>query len=309
MRTFLGIISAAILFLALCCHLKAQATNAQDAFAQTVSSHKAGIDDCLNNLSKKGGSKEERGAAAFSTSFLLDSYDQFARGADKATQQTLAGDAELMGKLCSLHIAYAEYQLEEAKIEANPPAVSALEKAFKQYQSACACLRELRDRETIAREGKRIEEGLTRTIAGLNKYAEWFSRDAFMNPDGKKWEANPAAQAEKLREEIATGTSSASELAICEKALERIMNDIQKATERKDGATALEKMILGARWLTTILQKSPEAFVKNFRNFNIVTRPAMEEARKGYLPEKMREFSRFYEPLKSHYLALTSEKK
>lgn len=310
MRMFLGIIVAVILLQA-----SASLSSAQDAgnppvpFEQTVRDYKTKIDDCLTGLSKKDASREERGAAVFSTSYCLESYEQFVKGIDEKYRQKINADSELTGKLCSLHIAYAEYQLEDAKTEANPPAVTALENAFKEYQLACALLPGLADRDTIVRNGTRIETGLAKTIAGLNKYAGWFEKDVFMNPAGKKWQANPAPQAEKLRAQIAGKTSSSGELAICEKALEQTMKDIQAAAERKDGATALENMTLGARWLTTILQKSPEAFLKNFRKYNDVTRLAMEEARKGYSQEKMQEFSRFYEPLKSNYLFLTAGKK
>jgi len=151
--------------------------------------------------------------------------------------------------------------------------------------------------------------GLARTIKGLNKYADWFARDAFMNPGAKKWEANPAPQAEKLRNEVAARIDSLDEILICRKAMERILRDIKEATEKKNGTAALDKMILGARWLTTILQKAPDVFIHEFQTFNAVTRPAMEEVKKGYNPEKMKEFSKFYEPLKSHYVVLSSGKK
>lgn len=308
MKTFLGIISVTVLLLALHSSAVAQ-TNSTDVLEQTVLDYKARIDNCLASLAKKDNSAEERGAAAFSVSFLLEACDQFVAGSNAFQQQKLKGDAEFTGKLCALHIAFAEYQLEEAKIDANPPSVNALEKAFKQYQLAVACLNALSNRETIARNGKWIELGLGRTISGLNKYADWFAKDAFMNPEGKKWEANPVALAEKLRTDISGKSSSSGELATCEKAFERVMKDIQRAVERGDSKAALENMILGARWLTTILQKSPETFVNDFHNYNTVTRTAMEEVKKGYSSERMTEFSRFYEPLKSHYLALTTGKK
>jgi len=307
MKIFPGMISAVILVLILSCRMEGAVS--QDSFGQTVADYKAKIENCSTALSKKDSSREERGAAAFSVSFLIESYYQFAGAGDSAQQQKLREDNELMNRLCTLHILFAEYQLEEAKINANPPSVTALEKAFKHYQFAVICLNNLADRETIARNGKWIELGLTQTIAGLNKYANWFVKDAFMNPEGKKWEANPAAKAERLKEEISGKSSSSGELAACEKALDQVMKDIQRAAERGDGKAALENMILGARWLTTILQKSPEAFIKDFQDYNAVTRKAMEEVKKGYASDRMKEFSRFYEPLKSHYLTLTAEKK
>ena len=307
---FLGltpIVIAGMLLPALNCQSAAQTTNVPiDAFGQAVMVYKSKMDDSLAGFSKKDNSREERGAAAFSTSFLLESCEQFVKESNR--QKDLISDIELMSKLCQLHITYAEYQLEEAGVDSNPPSVTALEKAFKEYQFAYACLNALNDRSVIVKNGKRIEAGLARTINGLNKYADWFASDVFMNTTGKKWEANPAPQAEKLMAEIAARTSSSGELAICERALEQVLKDMREATERKDSAGALDNMILGSRWLTTILQKSSEAFINNFRKFNIVTRPAMEEVRKSYVPEKMQEFSRFYEPLKSHYIALTSEK-
>ena len=300
-----ALILAGLLWPVFNCQAVAQTTNDPiDAFGQAVLSYKSKMDDCLAGFFKKDISREERGAAAFSTSFLLESCEQFIKESNR--QKDLISDIELMSKLCQLHVGYAEYQLEEAGVDSNPPSVTALEKAFKEYQLAYACLDALNDRNVMAKNGKRIEAGLARTINGLNKYADWFAGDVFMNTTGKKWEANPAPQAEKLMAEIAARTSSSGELAICERALEQVLKDMREATERKDGAGALDNMILGSRWLTTILQKSPEAFVNDFRKFNMVTRPAMEEAKKGYVPEKMQEFSRFYEPLKSHYIALTS---
>lgn len=307
MKIFPGMISTAALFLILSC--RADSAGPTVSFGQAVADYKARIDSCATSLSKKDSTAEERGAAAFSASFLIESYYQFAGTVDAAQQQKLRDDGELMNKLCTLHILFAEYQLDEAKINANPPSVTALEKAFKHYQFAVICLQNLVDRETIARNGKWIELGLIQTITGLNKYASWFAKDAFMNPEGKKWETNPVAKAERLKAEISGKSSSSGELATCEKALERVMKDMQNAAERGDGNAALESMILGARWLTTILQKSPEAFVKDFQEYNAVTRKAMEVVKKGYSSERMKEFSRFYEPLKSHYLTLTTEKK
>jgi len=300
-------ISVAVLMLIL--SFRTEGADSQDPSGQTITDYKTKIDNCLSALSKKDSSREERGAAAFSASFLIESYYQFAGTGDAAQQQKLRDDEELMNRLCTLHTLFAEYQLEEAKISANPPSVTALEKAFKHYQFAVICLNNLTNRDKIARNGKWIELGLTQTITGLNKYASWFAKDAFMNPEGKKWEANPVAKAERLKAEISGKSSSSGELASCEKALERVMKDIQNAADRGDGNASLENMILGARWLTTILQKSPEAFIKDFQAYNAVTRTAMEVVKKGYSSERMKEFSRFYEPLKSHYLTLTREKK
>jgi len=310
MRIFISLILGELLFLNLNFCLQAQITNnPSDPFEQTILDYKNKIDDCLNGISKKDGTKEEKGNAAFSTSILLQSYDQFVKGVKSNQWSRLMSDSELLSKLCSLHIAYAEYQLEDAGIEANPPSITALEKAYNEYKLAYNCLLSLNDREKVTRNSKKIEDGLAKAIKGLNKYAEWFEKDVFMNPAGKKWEANPVLQAEKLKGELTRGVVSVDEITICTKALERILKDIKEATERKDRVTALEKMILGARWLTTILQKSPNVFVKEFRTYNTITKPAMEEVKKGYAPERMKEFSRFYEPLKSHYLLLTAEKK
>lgn len=267
------------------------------------------IDECLNGISGKDGTKETKASAAFSTSYLFQSYDQFLKGINDNQRFRLMSDSDLSGKLCSLHIVYAEYQLEDAKVEANPPSVTALESAFKEYQLAYASLPSFNDSNETVKNCKKIEDGLAKTIRGLNKYADWFVKDVFMNPEGRKWDANPAPQAEGLRKELVRRGSSLDEMIICRKSLERILKDIKDATERKDGVGALEKMILGARWLTTILQKSPDTFVTEFKKYNLITNPAMEMVRKGFSPEKMKEFSRFYDPLKSHYLVLTTKKK
>ncbi len=307
MKIFPGMISTAVIVLIM--SLRTEGADSQPVPGQTAADYKAKIDTCIASLSKKDNTAQERGAAAFSASFLIESYYQFAGTGDAAQQQKLRDDGELMNKLCTLHILFAEYQLEEAKTKENPPSVSALEKAFRHFNFAVICLNNMTDRETIARNGKWIELGLTQTIAGLNKYADWFEHDVFMNPEGKKWGANPVAKAERLRKEISGKSSSSGELAACEKALDAVIKDIQRATERRDGNAALENMILWARWLTTILRKSPEAFINDFQKYNAVTRVAMEEVKKGYSSERMKEFTRFYEPLKSHYLNLTAEKK
>ncbi|MDD4869152.1 MAG: hypothetical protein PHR77_01230 [Kiritimatiellae bacterium] len=309
MRIFLNTILVGLLFLSLELVSYSQIPQSLDSFEQTILDYKTKIDNCLNDISRKDATKEAKGNAAFSTSILLQAYEQFVKGIGSNQYPRLMADSELLSKLCSLHIAYAEYQLEDAGIESNPPSVTALEKALKEYQTAYTFLVLLNNNEKIIKNRKKIDEGLVKTIRGLNKYADWFAKDVFMNTEGKKWEANPAPQAEKLREELARRVGPLDEITICRKALERILRDIKEATERKDRITALEKMILGARWLTTILQKSPEVFVTEFKTYNAITRSAMEEVRKGYPPERMKEFTRFYEPLKSHYLILTSGKK
>ena len=284
-----------------------QSPPSTDAVCQAISTYWVKINDCLKSMAATGTGKKDKADAAFSASFLLESYARFAANLSSNDALRLTQDPELAAGLCALHVACAEHQLNDAALDSNPPYATALENALAEYRFACTGLDAIKDPAVATQLISRIKDGLQKTIAGLNKYANWFAGDVFMNAAGKPWEANPAPQAQTLLAQLDMKQKPMTETAICEKAIDDVISNIHIAVEKRQGAIVMDNMLLGARWLTTILRKYPDIFTRNFARFDATTKEALDAAAGGYAPEGLVEFKRFYEPLRSYYLKMKLE--